>query len=305
MIFEARRGTTTFEFSPAGKKSDKNKRHHNNGNNSTSATHKLSFLRPEFSESFKDMAYQGDSRLRALCERLIFEIFGSSLRKLGKLVSDDWQSNDNWLFLSIVYGLPQLIGDLFPTGNRNNNNNNNISIVFEAGKTLTGNKQKRNSDYAVLKSLADVWEAYWEGVLKERELWGDSLDDIDGFFMKLFMRKYSNLMMFAQGHDLENTGYVDDTISETTRYDMRTVRRSDHVFVMEFGKADTCGGDTNEYGHLVSFPQMPENTCGKIGLQRFAIEEENAAIDLLYAHWGGLKSTTPPPLQLFFTFFDR
>jgi len=67
------------------------------------------FIRPEFSEPYKLMAFHGDRQLRHLCDKVIYQIWGYSNRRLGKLICDDFQSNNSWIMLTIVYGLDVLV----------------------------------------------------------------------------------------------------------------------------------------------------------------------------------------------------
>lgn len=171
---------------------------------------------------------------------------------------------------------------------------NNYSIVSEPGRGLLGNKQKRNVDYALLKSLADVWEAYWNGVLEERAVWGDGMEDVESFFMRLIQRKYTNLMMFAQVYHIDKGGDIDEYGGEKIVLDKRRVGRSDEVFVKEFGKVDSGGGEANEYGYLVRFPVYDTQHSSRSS-QRFAVAEEDAVAQLLYSHWDEVKGTPPFP----------
>ena len=57
------------------------------------------FIRPEFSEPYKLMAFHGD---RQLCDKVIYQIWGYSNRRLGKVICDDFQSNNSWIMLTIV-----------------------------------------------------------------------------------------------------------------------------------------------------------------------------------------------------------
>jgi len=200
----------------------------------------IKWPKPDFSEPFKDLAFIGDDKLNALCKRVSVSIWGRQNRKLVKKVQDDWVSNDNWLFLAIVYRLDLFVGTSFraPTpvaishANRTSTSTTGAispahsagttpqhpgtaytrKIIYDPAKPLIVNKQRGKETYAFLKSWADLWEAYFGSLIEEREVWHEPLLDIEMFIRRLMVRKYRGLLPFAMNLDVQYTlrGYASD-----------------------------------------------------------------------------------------------
>lgn len=297
-LLEARTGTTTIESSKGGLIRGKHQTalYNNNNNNNNErdscprAGFNEKFIKPEFSEHFRDLAFIGDHKLDIICTRIVMSIWGQSNRKLVKRILDDWLSNDNWLCLAIVYRLDHLVGtDKFIP-----ETSSAARIIFDVGKSLVGNRRKGKEGYASLKSLADLWEAYFAGLIEERELWMEATlnDDIERFFRRLLVKKYRKLIPLAMDYDIENTRVSSSTDQgdggmwmRTTECRSKIVLRSDELLESVFGKTPLDGGETSDYGRLVTL-------SGKSGISssRFAIDEEQAKSELLYGCWEGWKS---------------
>jgi len=258
------------------------------------------FIRPEFSEPYKVMAFHGDRQLRYLCDRLVFQVWGISNRRLGKFISDDFQSNDCWIFLTIVYGLHVLVEVTPPEpqtikGGKTGAGQGHRDWVIDATKDLTGNKQRRNTDYAMLKGLADIWEAYFNGVLTEREQLGDNILDIEAFFMTLLIRKYAGLLQFTQGADISKVAIPPSPPQVATRgpgYTVRKVVRMDKEIERELGP------ETARLGSLVTSSSKPSSSTrgATPPATRYNVVTQKAIQQLKYFEWDGLKRTPAPPI---------
>lgn len=266
------------------------------------------FIRPEFSEPYKLMAFHGDRQLRYLSDRLVFQVWGISNRRLGKFISDDFQSNDNWIFLTIVYGLHVLV-EVTPPDPQTIKGGKTGALghrdwVIDATRDLTGNKQRRNTDYAMLKGLADIWEAYFNGVLTEREQLGDNILDIEAFFMALLIRKYAGLLQFSQGADISKVAIPPPPSpppqgARGPGYTVRKVVRMDKEIERELGPAPKDGGETARLGSLVTSSCKPSSSTSRGATPpatRYNVVTQKAIQQLKYFEWDGLKRTPSPPL---------
>lgn len=167
-------------------------------------------------------------------------------------------------------------------------------LVIDARKDLTGNKQRRNTDYAMLKGLADIWEAYFNGVLTEREQLGDNILDIEAFFMALLIRKYAGLLQFAQGADISKVAIPPSSPPQGARgpgYTVRKVVRMDKEIERELGPAPKDGGETARLGSLVSTSSSKPSSSATPPATRYNVVTQKAIQQLKYFEWDGLKRT--------------
>ena len=243
-----------------------------------------------------------------------------------KRIVDEFYANDNWMWLGIVYRL-----DLFmraPNPQQQNPGHPQqqhpdehhappdparAPIVYPHTSLKTPKRLSR-SRLAYLKSYADVFEAYFEGVISEREMWGESLADVEGFFRILMLRKYKGLIPFLMNLDLDlqlgkgiapderNHGVVDGDCEGFTAGSckVQAILRRDEVMERVFGKIRDDGGDTYPYGRLITYPESSESVSEDIYVPdrtRFARDEnlEPAMAALLYARGAGLKGTPGTP----------
>jgi len=222
--------------------------------------------KPDFSEQFKDLAFIGDEKLNNLCKRVSVSIWGRQNRRLLKKVQDDWVSNDNWLFLAIVYRLDLFVGTSFraPTpvtasqGNRTAPGTPTAyahKILHDPTKPLVKGKQRGKENYAFFKSWADLWEAYFASLIEEREVWHEPLHDIEMFIRQLMVRKYRRLLPFAMNLDVQYTRASDGALGENLARSWveKNICRSDEVIVSLFGKP-TSGESMSPWGRLIVFP---------------------------------------------------
>lgn len=159
---------------------------------------RLRFLKPDFSEHFKHLAFIGDDKLNNLSRHIALSLFGPSNRKLAKKVQDDWLSNDNWLYLSIVYRLDSFVGLTFQ-------HTTPYPIIYDLEKPLITGKQRTTERFAFLKSWADLWEAYFGGLIQEREMWGLDMLDLERFLRRLMIRKYRRLLPCVMNYHVHHT----------------------------------------------------------------------------------------------------
>lgn len=290
-LFEASFGATAVD--PKDGIRSKAQAGNNNNNNGRSRDGQVKLdtqkvVKPHLSERFKDLAFAGDHKLLVVCTRVVTSIWGNyGNRKLVKRILDDWLSNDNWLSLAIVYRLDRFVGPEFIREAIKVN-----EIIFQVGKSQVGNKQKGKEGYASLKALADLWEAYFAGLIEERELWLEDMDDIERFFRRLLIMKYQKLIPLAVDYDIENTFSTNEGISMATKCTTKMVLRSDELLENVFGKTPLDGGGTNDYGRLVSCPEHGKPNHVSSGIPertRFATDEDEATSELLYGFREGWK----------------
>jgi len=137
------------------------------------------YLQPVFSENFKDLAWYGDQALKTICERLVVRLWGCHNRRLANLILNDWLSNDNWLWLALVYGIGGMVrGGMEPVVSAADP----FRFLFNPNESIVNRQKRRCPEWASLKAIADLFEAYFHGVLFERDMWGDSTADVEQFF---------------------------------------------------------------------------------------------------------------------------
>jgi hypothetical protein len=115
-----------------------------------------------YATDFQNRCSSGDNRLSTNCRRIILERFGYDNRQLVLSLFDHFKSNANWRELSMIYRMdryvshpPNLSEDLLhPPVNKAD------------------------------KLWADVWEAEWDVIFEEREMFNDSLGGIYSISLK-------------------------------------------------------------------------------------------------------------------------
>jgi len=261
----------------------------------TPSSDRLRLLKPDFSEPFKDLAFIGDDKLNALSRTIVLSLFGSANRKLAKRIQDDWLSNDNWLFLSIVYRLDAFVGLTFQPPSP-------FAIIHDVDSPLITNSQRQTEQFAFLKAWADLWEAYFGGLIQEREMWGLDMLDLEVFLRRLMIRKYRSLLPCVMNYDVHHT------FSAPLRMSLdgmvtKVVGRTHPVVEALFGKARQYGGDlVTPWGHLITYPdkgrkrgvdmlEVPEGPSRR----RFGVDAEEALSQLWYGLSEGLEGTPCVP----------
>ena len=146
----------------------------------------------------------------------------------------------------------------------------------------------------MLKGLADIWEAYFDAILTEREQMGDGVHDLEAFFHHLVIRKYEVLLPFA--HCAEIPEHLkalpqlppleaDDPLG----YTIRKVTRMDPAVGSGLGPAPK-DGEAARMGSLVTSTRP---TKGK-PLSIFNVVSEKAVQQVQYYESHGLKRTPYP-----------
>lgn len=251
------------------------------------------FMKLEVSEEFKNLAFNGDEQLTSLCNPIIWDLFGESNRFIIKRVCDDWYSNHNWLSLALVYRLDLCVGvrsldDLININNRVEKEGKGIILDFR--KNLTGARKKGQKLYLPLKFWADCWEAYWMGVIYERKLWDEDMEDIKCFFRRLLIMKYRKIMHLTMDNPIHHTFAMNPALSYETGYSTTTIVQSHKLLDAVFRESRASGAESNEYGHLVTYPEEKSNDPeGQSGITRFGIVEKDAAAELLFGLWAGCE----------------
>ena len=134
-----------------------------------------------YAKSFQNRSWSGDQRLATHCLRILSEQFGEDNRQLVTTLFDHFKSNANWRELSMIYRIdrysscqPDLTDDPQPSH-------------FKKGDKL----------------WADLWEAEWEVIFRERELFNDSLDGIYSILRWLIAFRYRLINLFCTNRILE------------------------------------------------------------------------------------------------------
>ena len=126
-----------------------------------------------YPKTFQKRCWSGDQRLTTHCLRILSEQFGEDNGQLVSILFDHFKSNANWRELSMIYRIDRYSSCL-PSD-------------FKKGEKL----------------WADLWEAEWEVIFQERELFNDSLDAIYSILRWLIAFRYRLLNLFCTNKILE------------------------------------------------------------------------------------------------------
>jgi dsRNA-specific ribonuclease len=158
-------------------------------NSATAVTQHPTF-KDAYSNAFNSLTFQGDRYLASISGPIITEFFGVENKTLINVIIGDWVSNKTWMLLAVSYRLDRYVGwvtqtylDLLKTGT-------NISLTLRA---LPKNRQE-NGDK---KYWADIWEAWWAGIMLERELWNEDFEDIKSILRRLIFLKYQKIIQYS------------------------------------------------------------------------------------------------------------
>ena len=118
--------------------------------------------------------------------------------------------------------------------------------TLDATTDLTGSKQRRN---IFLKSLSSLWEAYFQGVIYEREIMGDGIRDVEAFFIGLLMRKYASLMVYRMGMEMGKVAERSEGMA-----DMADMANKGNGGSMTTDMGDNVGNATNMVTDILPAP---------------------------------------------------
>ena len=129
-----------------------------------------------YSPKFTTMAYRGDKKLAIYSDSVAWELFGVDNRDITQLVLADWNSNESWTELALLYKFEQ--------------------YLIWIPKSVKQSIYERNFGKVkkIDKFWADLWEAWWAAVFLEREMWDDNIDDLLSFLRRLIFLKYRPLV---------------------------------------------------------------------------------------------------------------
>jgi hypothetical protein len=153
-------------------------------------THPQSF-KEAFSPAFNSLTFHGDRHLATISGSIITEFFGDDNNKpLINIIVADWVSNRNWMMLAVSYRLDRYAGWAIK----------NHRHLLKAGSNLSTTLleyPKKDPDTGEIKYWADLWEAWWACVFRERELWNEEIEDIKSIFRQLIFFKYQKILKYS------------------------------------------------------------------------------------------------------------
>lgn len=215
---------------------------------------------------------------------------GPKNRTLHQHVDANWNSNETWKELAMLYRLDEYVGWL-PKTLRSGNIDDDV---------------KKKAELSRDKFWADIWEAWWACCFWERELWGDDIEDLLSCLRRIMELKYRGLVQgFStrrimdgpsnKNTDRRSTMSVVDVRSEQGIVDVKEIRRGDDAICEWLGTA-LPGKEKDFLGYLAN---LNEELGGPISI--FAFDKDVAvSTALAYAKFG-YKSITlsHPPFTLF------
>jgi hypothetical protein len=142
------------------------------------------------------------------------------------------------------------------------------------------------------KFWADTWEAWWNGIFMERELWNENVRDIESFFRRLMCLKY------YMSIDLYSTVYrVDRSIRshishKITRDQIRVTQIGTDIDIQT---TKTSRSAKIPYGYIASVSRPTSSSEPEQTLSVYDVTEDNAISKILmYVNSGykGLSTLT-------------
>ena len=134
-----------------------------------------------YAKRFQHRSFRGDQRRGVNLLRILQERFGEDNRQLVLSLFDHFTSNVNWRESSIIY---------------------RIDRCSSCQPDLTHNPNAARFKKRE-KLWADLWEAEWDAIFRERELFNDSLEGIYSIIRWLVAFRYRLLGLFCTDQVLE------------------------------------------------------------------------------------------------------
>ena len=218
-----------------------------------------------YTTDFQGHALSGDRKLGGLCFDIVKEIFGWDNKLIALVVYDHFKSNRNWMELGMVYRIDR------------------FSSCFDP-KWMNGQKDRA----ARQKVWADVWEALWNVIYEEREMFNDCLDGIRSIFLWLIARRYRLVSHFST-----SGMFILPTICDSPRTaspyelsvtEVTTKHEAVKKCAMPLATIITLG-----FYATISFPETPADQTRKPSVSCFEITEEKAASKALFHMKTGLR----------------
>ena len=149
-----------------------------------------------FTNEYRMLLYTGDLELNYHSINVLLDLFGPANRSIVKAIADNWVANKNWSSLALLYGLHDYVnwiphswkGCLIPL-------DCSQKIDIPSKKHLDAQPKKHSLLSRIqVKYWGDLWEAWWGAVCYERNLWGETNDDLDDMLRFWFRKKYRHLI---------------------------------------------------------------------------------------------------------------
>lgn len=122
-----------------------------------------------YSTEFRSLVYEGDRKLLSYSHSILLELFGRINYQLYRFVHIHWSSDETIQELSILYRLNQYVG-WSPTPLR--------TIITKKGNNF----------------WVDIWKVWWASCFREREIWGDDIEDLLSCLRRIITSKYRGLV---------------------------------------------------------------------------------------------------------------
>ena len=276
-----------FENSPStpNDNNNNNNSNNNNSNNNNKATSRK--LPPtgrmnNYAKSFQNRSWSGDQRLAVRSLQVISELFGPDNRQLVTTLFDHFKSNANWRELGIIYRI-----DRYSTCQPDWTYDPH-QARFRKGEKL----------------WADLWEAEWDVIFQEREMFNDSLEGIDSIIRWLIAFRYRLINLFRTNQIFEmpiipglSPKFLSDDDVIVTQVDTDNTLVQNCLVINDktcppFGYLATISVGERPSDQISAAPR-PENTSNTT-ISSYAPTEEEARSKALYLARTGSKGISPP-----------
>jgi hypothetical protein len=122
-----------------------------------------------YSTEFRSLVYEGDRKLLNYSHSILFELFGPFNYELYRFVHIHWVSNETIRELSILYRLNEYVG-WSPRPLRT------VGTIDAENFWVT------------------IWKVWWASCFREREVWGDDIEDLLSCLRRIIITKYRGLV---------------------------------------------------------------------------------------------------------------
>ena len=190
-----------------------------------------------YARKFTTMAYRGDKMLALYSDTVAWELFGGDNHNITQLVLADWNSNESWTELALLYKFEQHLIWI-------------PKFVQQSIYKRDFGKVKKHD-----KFWADLWEAWWAALFLEREMWDDNIDDLLSFLRRLIFLKYRPLV-----EHYSTICFLDKIVHSNVPYFQVTdINAQDKRITKCLRPKSYNNNELIPYGHLTTFsvPVIP------------------------------------------------
>jgi len=214
-----------------------------------------------YSIEVRTLVHEGDKKLKKYSNPILLELLGQGNIVLHPIVQYHWHSITTKQELSILYRLNQYVG-------------------WSPRPLRTVDTKEKESFWI------DIWKAWWACCFREREVWGDDIEDLLSCLRRIMALMYRRLVQQYATNNRVIPGYWSDrmSVAGVKHANVSTVKRGDDVIRKSIGHENKTILEKGDDGIREWIEQVKEKTIlgylapTGIGIPIFSVDKDDAAL---------------------------